>query len=64
MNPLKTREQARNEFRRTGTSIRAWCRANGFSVPNTYQVLSGRNTGERGEAHRIAVMLGIKDGIV
>ncbi len=64
MKQLKTREEARKEFRRTGTSIGAWARAHGFSVPNTYQVLIGRNTGERGEAHRIAVTLGIKDGVI
>ncbi len=63
MNPLKTREQARKEFRRTGKSIRAWAREHGVSIQNTYQVLGGRNTGERGESHRIAVLLGIKDGI-
>ncbi len=62
--PQKTREEARKEFRRTGTSIRAWARQHGFGVQNTYQVLIGRNTGERGEAHRIAVTLGIKDGMI
>lgn len=29
----------------------------------TYQVLRGDKKGRRGEAHRIAVLLGIKDGI-
>jgi len=30
----------------------------------TYQVLSGRKKGRRGESHRVAVLLGMKEGVV
>ena len=30
----------------------------------TYQVLAGRKKGRRGEAHKVAVLLGMKDGII
>ena len=63
MQTLKTREQARKEFYRRGMSVAGWAKANNFNVPNTYQLLNGRNKGLRGECHRIAVALGIKDGV-
>ncbi len=64
MAELKTREQVRRDFDRHGKSIAAWAKSHGFSVPNTYLVLRGKNKGLRGQSHRIAVLLGIKDGIV
>lgn len=63
MNRLKTREQARQQFTRTGTSVAQWARRHGVNQSLTYQVLRGDKKGLRGEAHRIAVLLGIKDGI-
>lgn len=30
----------------------------------TYQVLAGRKKGRRGEAHKVAVLLGMKEGII
>ena len=64
MKNLKTREQIYRDFDRTGKSIAGWAKANGFTVPNTYQLLQGRNKGNRGECHRIAVALGLKDGVI
>lgn len=63
MNRLKTREQARQQFTRTGTSVAQWARRHGVNQSLTYQVLRGDKKGLRGEAHRIAVLLGIKDGV-
>lgn len=64
MKPRTTRtaQQVRAEFRRKGISIGSWADANGFSRPSVNQVLTGRNSASVGIGHKIAVMLGLKDG--
>jgi len=62
--PLKSREEARSQFSYVGKSIRAWAREHGVQASTVYEVLSGRQQGEYGEAHKVAVLLGIKDGVV
>lgn len=61
---MKTADEVRREFARLGVSISEWARANGYSVPLVYQVLSGTRQGLRGQSHEIAVNLGLKDGEV
>lgn len=56
--------EVRAEFLRTGKSISGWARAHGFSVRLTHEVISGRTPGRRGDAHKIAVLLGMKDGVI
>jgi gp16 family phage-associated protein len=63
MRQVKTREQVRKQFNRVGMSIAEWSRRHGVDQRLTYQVLSGEKKGLRGQSHRIAVLLGIKDGI-
>lgn len=48
------------DFERRGEAISEWAEREGFEPRNVYAVLSGRNRGIRGEAHTIAVRLGIK----
>lgn len=48
------------DFERRGETISKWAQREGFDAQNVYAVLSGRNRGIRGEAHSIAVRLGIK----
>jgi len=59
---LRTAQDVRVEFRRKGRSITSWAKANGFSPATVSQVLSGKNAATLGTGHRIAVMMGIKDG--
>ncbi|WP_449284075.1 hypothetical protein [Luteimonas qiangzhengi] len=47
-------------FEANGLSIAHWADKNGFRKANVYSVLSGRTKGRRGEAHRIALALGLK----
>lgn len=63
MKRLKTHDEARQHFCRVGMSVAEWSRKNNVSQSMTYQVLRGEKKGRRGQAHRIAVLLGIKDGI-
>lgn len=55
-------EQVRAEFSRKGVSISAWALANGFNSNLVFEVLSGRKKGARGQSHKIAVALGMKEG--
>ena len=61
--PLRTAEEARQDLIRRGKGFSEWARENGFDPSAVRQMLSGRGKGLRGEAHRIAVRLGMKDGI-
>ncbi|MCL6619952.1 MAG: DNA-binding protein [Thermomonas hydrothermalis] len=61
--PLRTPEQVRAEFDARGQSLRAWARAHRLSPAIVYGVLTGAKKGRRGEAHRAAVLLGLKRGI-
>lgn len=58
----RTPEDVRNEFQRKGISIASWATANGFNTNLVFEVLAGRKKGVRGQSHRIAVKLGLKQG--
>jgi gp16 family phage-associated protein len=55
-----TPQQAKDEFIAKGECPAHWADQHGFSRSLTYQVLNGRSAMRRGEAHQIAVKLGIK----
>ncbi len=56
----KTPDQVKAWLDRHGVSVSEWSRLHGFAPATVYAVLSGRCTGRRGQAHRVAVALGIK----
>jgi gp16 family phage-associated protein len=62
MHQLLTPAQAREALERQGKSICEFAREHGLDEPTVYQVLSGHKKGRRGEAHRAAVLLGLKAG--
>lgn len=59
-----TPEQARAALDREGISIAEFCRKHDLNRNLVSDLLNGRKKGKRGEAHRAAVLLGIKDGVV
>lgn len=59
---IRTPDEVRNEFIRKGVSMASWARKHGFDKATVSQVLSGDNAATRGQGHKIAVLLGIKDG--
>lgn len=59
---LRTPQEIRAEWLRKGLTQNGWARKHGFNLATVSQVLNGLNTGSRGSGHRIAVMLGLKDG--
>ena len=62
MHQLLTPEQARAALDMAGKSIAEFAREHSLDEPTVYQILAGRRKGRRGEAHRPAVLLGIKAG--
>lgn len=59
-----TPEQARATLDRNGVSIAEFCRKHELNKNLVSDLLNGRKKGRRGEAHRAAVLLGIKDGVI
>lgn len=63
MAELKNLQQVRENFFRNGLTVSGWAREHGFKPGKVYDLLNGRCKGIRGEAHRAAVLLGLKEGI-
>ncbi|MBR8193986.1 hypothetical protein BLA13014_07358 [Burkholderia aenigmatica] len=59
---LRTAAEARAELQAKGVSITQWAIANKFSPNLVFEVLGGRKKCVRGQAHEIAVKLGLKAG--
>jgi len=57
---LRTAEQAREWLDAMGKSVAEFATEKGLDQATTYQVLRGVKKGKRGEAHRVAVALGMK----
>lgn len=64
MEHLKTPEQVRADFERRGINVSQWAREHGLKRQAVCDVLSGKSKGKRGDAHKAAVLLGIKDGVI
>ena len=64
MHGIRTAAQARAWLDQQGKSVQEFAREHGVDPATTYQVLAGRKKGRRGEAHRVAVLLGMKLGII
>lgn len=55
-----TPDQVKERFRARGETITDWAAARGYSRRYVYMVLNGQAKGWRGQAHEIAIALGIK----
>lgn len=58
----RTPAEARAHLESQGISVASFARTHGLPYGTLYQVLTGEKKGRRGEAHRAAVLLGIKAG--
>lgn len=61
---LRSREEVRDELFKKGVSIAEWARENGFKYGQVIDVLRSDRQCRRGNSHKIAVLLGIKDGVI
>jgi gp16 family phage-associated protein len=59
---MKTTEEVRVDMARRGVTAAGWARKNGVSPETVRGILLGRIKGRSGEAHKVAVLLGLKDG--
>ena len=61
---LRPLEEVEREFDRKGICKADWARAHGFRPGVLYEIFSRRSSCKRGEAHRAAVLLGLKEGVI
>lgn len=59
---IRDLQKIRTVFEESGLSVAEWARVNGFSTGLVYQVLEGRRQCVRGQSHRIAIALGLRNG--
>ena len=64
MPAIRTAAQARAWLEQQGKSVQEFAREHNVDPATTYQVLSGRKKGRRGESHKVAVLLGMKVGVI
>ncbi|MFJ3375376.1 DNA-binding protein [Pseudomonas sp. NPDC086112] len=62
--PEQARKQAREVLEKRGQSAKDFAVLHNLNPSTVYAVLSGQSRCRRGEAHRAAVLLGIKDGVI
>lgn len=60
----QARKKAREVLEKRGQSAKDFARLYDLNPSTVYAVLSGQSHCRRGEAHRAAVLLGIKDGVI
>jgi gp16 family phage-associated protein len=60
----QARKQAREALEKRGQSAKDFAKLHDLNPSTVYAVLSGQSHCRRGEAHRAAVLLGIKDGVI
>ena len=61
---IRTAAQAKAWLDQQGKSVQEFARENSIDPATTYQVLARRKKGRRGEAHKVAVLLGMKIGTI
>lgn len=61
---LLTRKEARENLSYRGKSITKWADEHGFTIDQVRDVLRKDRPCHIGVSHKIAVLLGIKDGII
>lgn len=61
---MKTVEDVKEDLYRRGKSVPDVAREIGVSPRIVYELLRGRIKGRRGQAHKAAVLLGLKRGVV
>jgi gp16 family phage-associated protein len=60
----QARQKAREDLEKRGQSAKDFALLHDLSPSTVYAVLSGQSQCRRGEAHRAAVLLGVKQGVI
>lgn len=64
MNKLRTAPEAKEWLAYQGISAAEFCREHSLPTSLVYEILNGRKRCLRGMSHNIAVLLGMKHGVV
>lgn len=64
MKKLRTHQEAKAHLDFQGISVSQWARENQVNRSLVYEILAGRKKCMRGMSHNIAVLLGMKAGVV
>ncbi|MEB0040123.1 MULTISPECIES: DNA-binding protein [unclassified Pseudomonas] len=64
MSGIRTAAQAKAWLEQQGKTVQDFARDHGVDPSTTYQILSGHKKGRRGESHKVAVLLGMKIGVI
>lgn len=59
---VRTREEAKADLIRKGISISTWAKEHGFNRTLVHSVLASSRPCRFGQSHKVAVLLGIKEG--
>ena len=63
-NFIKSPEEVKQSFVENGQSISGWAKTHGFSRNLVYSVINSGRPCKIGNSHKIAVLLGMKNGVV
>ncbi|AAQ13935.1 MULTISPECIES: DNA-binding protein [Pseudomonas] len=58
-----TADQVKQRFRQAGKTFTEWAKENGYARNDVYRVLNGQLKANYGQAHEIAVKLGLKPSV-
>lgn len=58
------RDQVKTYFEQHGINAANWARERNLAPRHLYDLLNGKTAGTRGESHRAAVLLGLKEGVI
>lgn len=58
---IKSIQEVKEDFSSAGISIAEWARDNQFSPDLVYRIFKNNKIPKRGESHKIAVKLGLKE---
>jgi gp16 family phage-associated protein len=59
---MKTVQDVKKELSHSGITAAAWAKAHAVNPETVRGLLLGRIKGRNGDAHKVAVLLGLKDG--
>ncbi|WP_421684493.1 DNA-binding protein [Stutzerimonas urumqiensis] len=62
--PEQACQAARKRLERAGKTVKQFAEENGLNPSTVYAVINGQKKCLRGESHRAAVLLGIKQGVI
>lgn len=63
-NKIATHQEVKERFIREGRTVAGWARSHGVDPRLTASILNEERVCRSGQSHKIAVLLGLKDGVV